>query len=112
VNDQTRREGKIGYELNPDYWRRGYATEAAWAMLSYGFDHLGLHRIWAELNAENGASAHVLEKVGTRREAHFREQDYFKGRWWDGLVYAILDREWRAQTKPAGLSRLVDGGRS
>ena len=97
VNDRVRREGNIGYELNPEYWRHGYATEAARAMLSYGFDHLGLHRIWAELNAENVASAHVLEKVGMQREGHFREQDYFKGRWWDGQRYAILDREWRAQ---------------
>jgi ribosomal-protein-alanine N-acetyltransferase len=108
VNDRARREGNIGYELNPEYWGRGYATEAAWAMLSYGFDHLGLHRIWAELNAENAASAHVLEKLGMQREAHFREQDYFKGRWWDGQVYAILDREWRAQPKPSWFPHVAD----
>jgi [ribosomal protein S5]-alanine N-acetyltransferase len=112
VNDRTRREGNIGYELDPDYWGHGYATEAAWAVLSYGFEHLGLHRIWAELNAENTASAHVLEKVGMRREAHFYEQDYFKGRWWDGQVYAILDREWRSQPKPAWVTRVVNSGRS
>jgi RimJ/RimL family protein N-acetyltransferase len=104
VNDRPRREGNIGYELNPEFWGRGYATEAAWAMLSYGFDHLGLHRIWAQLNAENAASAHVLEKVGMLREAHYREQDFFKGRWWDGELYAILDREWRAQPKPDWLA--------
>src|SRR5207248_8877867 len=71
VNDRTRREGNIGYELTPDFWGRGYATEAAWAMLSYGFDRLGLHRIWAELNAENAASAHVLEKVACDRKHTF-----------------------------------------
>ena len=111
MNDRTRREGNIGYELNPDYWGRGYATEAAWAMLSrsYGFDHLGLPRIWAELNAENAASAHVLEKVGMRREAHFREQDYFKGRWWGGMVHAILDREWGALANAVWLSRVISG---
>jgi RimJ/RimL family protein N-acetyltransferase len=76
--------------------RRGYATEAARAMLTYGFDSLGSHRIWAECNADNAASAHVLEKLGMRREAHFREHDYFKDRWWDTLIYAMLDREWRA----------------
>jgi ribosomal-protein-alanine N-acetyltransferase len=108
VNDRTRREGNIGYELNPDYWGRGYATEAAWAMLSYGFDHLGLHRVWAELNAENNASAHVLQRIGMQREAHYREQDYFKGRWWDGLLYAMLDREWRAQDKPGWLAQPVE----
>jgi RimJ/RimL family protein N-acetyltransferase len=97
VNDRPRREGNIGYELNPEYWGHGYATEAAWAMLRFGFEELALHRLWAELNADNTASAHVLEKVGMRREAHFREQDYFKGRWWDGLVYAMLDHQWRSR---------------
>ena len=48
VNDRPRREGNIGYELNPEYWAHGYATEAAWTMLSYGFERLGLHRIWAD----------------------------------------------------------------
>ena len=110
VNDRIRLEGNIGYELNPEYWQRGYATEAAWAMLGYGFDHLGLHRIWAELNADNAASAHVLEKIGMRREAHFREQDYFKDRWWDGLIYAILSREWHMQHKPPWLSEMVESG--
>ena len=101
VNDRPRREGNIGYELNPEYWAHGYATEAAWTMLSYGFERLGLHRIWAECNADNTASAHVLEKVGMRREAHFRERDSVKGRWWDSLIYAMLDHEWRAATSPA-----------
>ena len=79
-------------------------------MLSYGFDQLGLHRIWAELNADKAASAHVLQKVSMRREAHFRELDYFKGRWWDGMLYAILDREWRALAKPVWLSRALNRG--
>ena len=93
VNDRARREGNIGYELNPRYWGNGYATEAARAMLSYGFEQLNLHRIWAQCNADNTASAHVLEKIGMRREAHFREHDYFKGRWWSSFIYAMLDQE-------------------
>jgi [ribosomal protein S5]-alanine N-acetyltransferase len=101
VNERTLREGNIGYELNPAYWARGYATEAARAMLDYGFAELGLHRIWAQCNADNTASAHVLEKLGMRREAHFREHDYFKGRWWGSLIYALLDHEWRAAASPA-----------
>lgn len=96
VNDPEQREGNIGYELDPAYWGRGYATEAAGTMLSYGFEQLGLHRVWAECVANNTASAHVLEKLAMRREAHFREHGYFKGRWWDHLVYAVLDHEWRA----------------
>jgi RimJ/RimL family protein N-acetyltransferase len=95
VNDAEQREGNIGYELDPAYWGRGYATEAGRAMLAFGFERLDLHRIWAECVADNRASARVLEKLGMRREAHFRESGFFKGRWWDSLVYAMLDHEWR-----------------
>jgi [ribosomal protein S5]-alanine N-acetyltransferase len=97
VNDRVRREGNIGYELSPDYWHNGYATEAARAVLRHGFEQLGLHRIWAQLNADNIASAHVLEKLGMRREAHFLESDYFKGRWWGSMIYALLEHEYRAR---------------
>lgn len=95
VNDPERREANVGYELDPRHWGRGYATEAARAILSFGFDALGLHRVWAECVADNAASARVLEKLGMRREAHFREHQWYKGRWWDTLIYAILDHEWR-----------------
>jgi ribosomal-protein-alanine N-acetyltransferase len=94
VNDPDLREANIGYELDPRHWGRGYATEAARAILGFGFDELGLHRVWAECVADNTGSARVLEKLGMRREAHFREHQWFKGRWRDTLVYAVLDREW------------------
>ena len=48
-------------------------------MLAFDFERLGLHRIWAECVADNTAAAHVLEKLGLRREGHFREHVYFKG---------------------------------
>jgi ribosomal-protein-alanine N-acetyltransferase len=87
-------EGDIGYELAPCHWGRGYATEAARAMVRFGFTGLGLHRIWAECNADNTASAHVLEKLGMRCEGRLRDKAYYKGRWWDTLLYAVLDYEW------------------
>ena len=93
VNDPARREGNIGYALDPAHWGRGYATEAARALLAFGFGDLGLHRVWAHCVAENAASARVLEKVGLRQEGRLREHEVFKGRWWDTLLYAILDRE-------------------
>jgi ribosomal-protein-alanine N-acetyltransferase len=95
VNDPARREANIGYELNPRDWGCGYATEAARAILRFGFDELGAHRVWAECVADNTGSARVLEKLGMRREAHFREHQWYKDRWWDTLIYAILDHEWR-----------------
>ena len=86
----------IGYELNPNHGNQGYATEAASAMVDFGFTHFGVHRIWADCIAENIGSAHVLEKLGMQLEGRFRENKYFKDRWWDTLIYAILADEWAA----------------
>ncbi|HVB20990.1 MAG TPA: GNAT family protein [Ktedonobacteraceae bacterium] len=83
-------EADLGYELDPRYWGCGYATEAARAILTFGFRELGLHRVLAWCIAENAASAHVLEKIGMRQEGHLRQNEWMQGRWWDTLLYAIL----------------------
>lgn len=90
------RQGEIGYVLHPDHAGHGYVTEAAREMLRLGFDGLGLHRIVGRLDARNTASARVLERLGMRREAHLRENEFVKGEWADEMVYALLAREWRA----------------
>ncbi len=87
-------EAGLGYELDPRFWGRGCATEAARAMVRFGFTRLNLHRISARCIADNRNSIRVLEKLGMQREGHLRETDYFKDRWWDTLVYAILAHEW------------------
>ena len=87
----------IGYEIDRRYWGQGYATEAARALLAFGFNQLHLHRIWAYCIAENTASAHVLEKIGMVYEGLQRETEHMKNRWWDTLHYAILEHEWRQQ---------------
>jgi ribosomal-protein-alanine N-acetyltransferase len=69
-------------------------------MLHFGFTELDLHRIWAWCIADNIGSIRVLEKLGMRLEGRLREKERFKGRWWDKLIFAILDFEWQApQTK-------------
>ncbi len=88
-------EADIGYELDPQYWGCGYASEAARALVQFGFERLHLHRISAQCLAENVASARVLEKLGMRLEGRLRDSERFKGRYWDTLHYAILDPEWR-----------------
>jgi RimJ/RimL family protein N-acetyltransferase len=93
-------EAFIGYVLRRDGWGRGYATETARALLGFGFETLGLHRIFAECHPANQASARVLEKLGLRREAWFREAKRVKGEWWDVWHYAMLAPEWRAARPP------------
>lgn len=88
---------EIGYEIAPAHWSNGYATEAARAIVEFGFHELKLHRIAAWCIADNTASAHVLEKIGMQLEGRLREQENIKGNWWDVLLYGILDREWVKQ---------------
>jgi RimJ/RimL family protein N-acetyltransferase len=94
VQNAAARRAEIGYEIAPAQWGQGYATEAARAMLAFSFAELGLHRISAWCVAENVASARVLEKLGLRLEGRLREQEWMQGRWWDTLLYAILEGEW------------------
>lgn len=91
------RQGEVGWVFHPDHQGKGYATEAAAEMLRLGFEELYLHRIYARCDARNTASVRVMERLGMRREAHFVENEFFKGEWADELVYAILASEW---TKP------------
>jgi RimJ/RimL family protein N-acetyltransferase len=93
-------EAFIGYVLRRDAWGRGYATEAARALLAFGFERLGLRRIFADCHPANMASWRVMEKLGMRREGHFREEKLVKGEWWDRYVYAMLAPEWRAARPP------------
>ena len=90
-------EADIGYELAPEYWRKGYATEAALAIVEFGFRELKLHRVSSWCIADNVASSRVLERVGLRLEGRLRENEYFKGRKWDTLLYGLLASERRVQ---------------
>ncbi len=95
------RQGEIGYVVHPDHQGKGYATEAARALLQTGFETLRLHRMAARCDARNTASARVMERLGMRQEAHLLENELVKGEWTDELVYAMLDREWRAAERAA-----------
>jgi RimJ/RimL family protein N-acetyltransferase len=101
-------QGTIGFSLNPDYKGRGYATEAAAALLKIGFEDLSLHRIFACCDARNMGSWKVMERLDMRREAHFREHARFKGGWDEEFYYAILEDEWRNQVRG---DRFGDRGR-
>jgi RimJ/RimL family protein N-acetyltransferase len=97
---EQHKQGELGFVVHPRHQGRGYATEAAWPMLDFAFDTLGLHRVVGTLEARNAASARVLEKLGMRREGHLVETEWIKGEWQSELVYAVLDREWRDQRRP------------
>jgi RimJ/RimL family protein N-acetyltransferase len=88
---------EIGWTLHPGHAGRGYMTEAAGALIGLAFGTLERHRVFAQLDARNTASAALCRRLGMRHEAHFVEEQWFKGEWSDTAIYAILDREWRAR---------------
>jgi RimJ/RimL family protein N-acetyltransferase len=88
--------GEIGWTLHPDFQGRGYATEAATAVLDLAFRVIGLHRVFADLDPRNAASIALCRRLGMREEAHFVKDLWFKGDWGDTGIYAILRDEWLA----------------
>ena len=96
IKDEANRSADIGYVLNRRYWGRGYMTEAARAILDAAFSELHLHRVWATCDPRNHASYRVMEKIGMRREAHFRKNAFEKNEWRDSYLYAILADDWLA----------------
>lgn len=94
VMQSNTQQACIGYTLAHDQQGHGYATEAVQRLLDYLFRELNLHRVVAECDVLNTASYQLLERMGFRREAHFVESLWFKGRWSSEYHYAILKREW------------------
>jgi RimJ/RimL family protein N-acetyltransferase len=91
--DRRHQQGEIGFVVSPAYQGKGYATEAAAAMLGLAFDGLGLHRVIGRCDGRNTGSARVMERLGMRREAHFVQNEIFKDEWSDEFVYAMLASE-------------------
>ncbi|MCL1830073.1 MAG: GNAT family N-acetyltransferase [Oscillospiraceae bacterium] len=92
---------EIGWILNKNYWNMNYTTEAARALIHFGFSVLKLHRIFARCNSENIGSWRVMEKCAMQKEACFRqvrklrsEQHDPNSRWYDEYQYSILAEEY------------------
>jgi RimJ/RimL family protein N-acetyltransferase len=92
-----RTDGLIGYIVEPRLWGDGVASDLTVGLLRAAFETLGLRRVTATCNANNPASACVLEEAGMRREQHGIEDLWHAELGWvDGYTYAMLTREWRA----------------
>jgi len=84
---------EIGYALKPDYWGKGYMLEALNRMKDFGFKELKLHSIEANVNPLNIKSISLLEKAGFTKEAHFRENILFGGKYLDSVIYSLIEPE-------------------
>ncbi len=83
-------QAELGFTLAPAYQRQGYATEAVHGLLHHLFVERELHRVSAECDARNTASARLLERVGFTREGLRLSNTWFKGEWTDDLLYGLL----------------------
>ena len=82
-------EASIGYTLRRDQWGKGFATEVARALVSFGFDDLGLRKLVATTSPANLASQRVLEKAGFRKEAFLEKNVLQRGVWRDSVLFSI-----------------------
>ena len=84
------RRAEIGYEIHPEYWRKGYTAEAVFKVLSHGFVEMNLTRIGAIIFLENEASNRLLTKLGFQKEGVLRNYMYQNGKAYDTNVYSLL----------------------
>lgn len=84
----------LDYWIGKPYWNKGYATEAGRAVLKYGFDVLGLNRIYAYHLLRNPASGRVMQKIGMKYEGCLRQDYKMWGKLEDSVVYGMLREEY------------------
>jgi RimJ/RimL family protein N-acetyltransferase len=85
---------ELGVTLAPEFNGKGLATEALIAVIEHLFGPANKHRVTASIDSRNEASTRLMERVGMRREAHFRESVRCDDEWADDLVFAMLSSEW------------------
>lgn len=91
--DEKNSRAEIGYTLKPQYWGKGYMKEAMITIINFGFEQLNLHSIEANINPENGNSRGILIKLGFKKEAYFRENYFYNGKFLDSEIYSLLKKD-------------------
>ena len=105
-SDATAGQGEVRFVINPSFAGQGFSREALSALLDLAFDHFRIHRIFARCDGRNHHSIKLMQQLGMRLEAHYREHALFQGEWDEELHFAILDREWQRSTKVKDLPPL------
>ncbi len=96
INDPAHEQASFGCAVARPYWGRGYALEASERIIAFGFSSLPIHRLYAETISENVRARALAEKLGMTLEGEFKQCKYFRGRWWNTAVYAILKESWQS----------------
>ena len=88
--DHEHCQAEMGFWIGVDWWGKGYATEAAQAVVRCGFEELKLNRIYAHYMVRNAASGRVLEKIGMKQEGLLRQRVRKWGVFEDVVLLAVL----------------------
>ena len=89
---------EIGYALIPKFWGKGIMLEAAKTVLDFGFETMKLHSVEANVNIQNQRSISLLNKLGFVKEAHFRENYLFEGKFLDSIIYSLLESDYEGSS--------------
>ena len=90
---------ELGFTISPKHQRRGYASEAVEALLSFLFGSLNKHRVVASVDPSNAASIALLEKMGMRKQAFHIQSVWTREGWGDDVIYAVLRKEWKRKSE-------------
>ncbi|AJQ94708.1 GNAT family N-acetyltransferase [Gynuella sunshinyii] len=93
IRAENDNHASMGFGIAVEYQGIGYAFEAARSMICFGFQALGVYRIYAETLAANHSAVGLCERLGMHKEEHLIEHRFFKGCWWDTVVYALKRNE-------------------
>jgi ribosomal-protein-alanine N-acetyltransferase len=91
--EKEHQRAELGYWIGTPYWGNGYATEAARAVLRYGFEVLNLHRIYASHFSNNAASGNILRKIGMKHEGRLAQHIVKWGQYMDLELYAMIESD-------------------
>lgn len=89
--DLANHRAELGYILHPDHWRKGILSEALAKVIDYGFAQFKFHSLLANISPANDASRQLLVKNGFVKEAYFKEDFLFRGRFLDSEIYGLLN---------------------
>ncbi|SDX86592.1 Protein N-acetyltransferase, RimJ/RimL family [Lutibacter oricola] len=85
---------ELGITLDKKHHGKGYASEALKGVINYLFNKLDKHRITTSIDPKNANSIKLVERIGFRKEAHFKQSLLINNKWVDDIIYAILKKEW------------------
>lgn len=89
--DKKNCRAELGYALKPEFWGIGIMSETFEVLLDFAFNCLQVHSIEGNVNPRNENSIKVLEKFGFKKEAHFKENFLFNGKFLDSIIYSLIE---------------------